>query len=486
MNIKLLIKSVLFFFISIHIVNAGIINKDPYAISGENRNKKDISIAVLFSGSISDERKYLMPLFTHSIENCILSYKKIRVPETIPQFRRYEWIPSGGVKTDKAVQESCEDNFLEVIKCPEDKINEISKIIKSGKRDSLSLSEINIIITGNIFQSEEDIDIELKVYNNIYGNVTSINKKDSIKDVDKLLENLYPEILKAVISDYGLLNVKSDEKNAFIYIDGRSFGRTDKDNIIIEPGPHEVTVSMDQMSSAGSVVNIEEGSSKTVLLSPGKMPLYGKISITSNPEKARVYIDSGLRGVTPLIITNLEKGNYRLRIDMDGYITQYRTVNIAEGSSDNIVINLEKGDNKEHYFSRTDIYYTLFKYTLIGTTICAFTYVYIGMKIEDKRADLRGFEKTHTPEEYLIYKKKNDKKVNELRTYRSISLYTAAALLISAGIFFYLDVSQDDIDIALYNPDLGRRDLIDSGYTFSVYNPSVSYKSIGCGVTLYF
>jgi hypothetical protein len=46
------------------------------------------------------------------------------------------------------------------------------------------------------------------------------------------------------------------------------------------------------------------------------------ISINSNPEGAKVYVDGQLRGVTPLAV-NLKKGlaGKELRVQKDGYVT---------------------------------------------------------------------------------------------------------------------------------------------------------------------
>jgi len=52
---------------------------------------------------------------------------------------------------------------------------------------------------------------------------------------------------------------------------------------------------------------------------PTPTPAYGTLIIESDPEAATVYVDSEIKGITPLTISNVENGNYKVLVRLDGY-----------------------------------------------------------------------------------------------------------------------------------------------------------------------
>lgn len=56
-----------------------------------------------------------------------------------------------------------------------------------------------------------------------------------------------------------------------------------------------------------------------VFLSPVTAELFGNIHVRSNPDAARVYLDDTPVGTTPLELTGISPGRYRLRVEYRGY-----------------------------------------------------------------------------------------------------------------------------------------------------------------------
>lgn len=64
------------------------------------------------------------------------------------------------------------------------------------------------------------------------------------------------------------------------------------------------------------------------------------LTIETNPSRADVYIDDSYIGISPLTI-DLNSGNYRITVKIDGYYTTTEWINYTEGDNVSININLE-------------------------------------------------------------------------------------------------------------------------------------------------
>jgi len=59
---------------------------------------------------------------------------------------------------------------------------------------------------------------------------------------------------------------------------------------------------------------------------------YCSISVTTSPEGASVFLDDVFQGISPLVMNDLDPGDYSVRATLDGYEPEVTTVNLAEGS----------------------------------------------------------------------------------------------------------------------------------------------------------
>lgn len=71
-------------------------------------------------------------------------------------------------------------------------------------------------------------------------------------------------------------------------------------------------------------------------------PLKSIIYIYSNPDGARVYLNDKLIGmVTPLILPELSLGNYRVRIEKDGFMPQDLNINLSINEFNPVIVDLK-------------------------------------------------------------------------------------------------------------------------------------------------
>ena len=473
---------------------ADIIEKKPYSIQSETKFKNELLIAIFpFSGELSEERKYIKDLIKNHIGDNILQYKTIYYSPSLIEFKKTAFSSKKNLKNNisfednKANEKTDAGRFLTLKLVENNKLVPLKTISNTESLEWDNYPGIDIIISGAVVQDKQNLKVILRVFNNFILKKVSIEKEASFKNIDQLLKALSQEVIKAVIDRYSFLNIASNEKNAKIYIDDRFFGRTDKSGILLEAGNHNIVLFKENYIAKKIQLNLEEKAIKSINIDFNKEDTVtgNTIKITSTPDKAKVYLDSNYVGLTPVVKNDLNNGKYRLRVEKDGFITNYQTVEFNRDKDKNkdVSINLEKGDSNEHYFSRTTTYNTLFKTSFFGIAFTSASYIFFGLKVDDERAKLRSLS-TSDPN-YESKKDKIQKRKDNYYLYQQISLYSLGAMIISAGVFYYLDKAQDDIAIALYIPqkDLNNYSSGSLSINSSAYQSNQIEKSIGIIIT---
>lgn len=78
-------------------------------------------------------------------------------------------------------------------------------------------------------------------------------------------------------------------------------------------------------------------------LKPEVKPALGSILVTSQPSSALVYLGQQLKGVTPILIPELEPGFYQLKVYKSGFKPQIQRVIIEPGKQGRAYLILERG-----------------------------------------------------------------------------------------------------------------------------------------------
>jgi hypothetical protein len=169
---------------------------------------------------------------------------------------------------------------------------------------------------------------------------------------------------------YGSIAVTSSPAGADIYIDnvykGLSpavFGdvRNGDHRILVKLGGYQdlsrtVTVTGDNqtlhavlspLSSSLAATPVPGQTSATspgfpVTATPGTVPGFGALSITTTPPGALVYIDGSMMGITPATIPMLSEGSHNVTLIMDGYQDLKTTIVVNEGTTSEYITGLAK------------------------------------------------------------------------------------------------------------------------------------------------
>jgi hypothetical protein len=138
------------------------------------------------------------------------------------------------------------------------------------------------------------------------------------------------------------LSIDTQPPGAELLIDKQLRGRTPL-SFAIEPGAHLVTV---RASGVEREVRLTLAAGAQVaqyfdLMSEGRSVSSGRVSILTDPPGARVAIDARLRGVSPLVINDLEAGEHTITVTSDAGSAR-RTVTVSSAIATEVVFSLPR------------------------------------------------------------------------------------------------------------------------------------------------
>ena len=113
------------------------------------------------------------------------------------------------------------------------------------------------------------------------------------------------------------IQVETDPAGAAVYCDGKSFGNAPAPLSGIRAGSHVVVAEKDGYRTARKTISVSEGERST--LNVKLQQVSALVIIHTDPEGADVEIDGVSRGATPVLITNLTPGRYRVKLQIPGF-----------------------------------------------------------------------------------------------------------------------------------------------------------------------
>jgi formylglycine-generating enzyme required for sulfatase activity len=116
------------------------------------------------------------------------------------------------------------------------------------------------------------------------------------------------------------------EVAATVSIDGEILGTTPLEDLEVSPGEHRITVEADRYAPMALDVEVR-GLGERQSIVAELSPLWADVSIGSRPQGARVLLDGGFIGQTPLDAEILE-GSYELTLERSGFDTVSTTLRV--------------------------------------------------------------------------------------------------------------------------------------------------------------
>ena len=141
----------------------------------------------------------------------------------------------------------------------------------------------------------------------------------------------------------GSLSISSDPKGARVFLDNNFKGETPLDIKNITTGQYSLKLVLPGYQEWTSTIIILPVLTVRISadLVPKEEPDYGSISVISNPQGAKVYLDNAYKGNTPLNIRNVATGRHNIRIMLSGYEEWSRDITVSTSQVERISVDLK-------------------------------------------------------------------------------------------------------------------------------------------------
>ncbi|MDA0991875.1 MAG: PEGA domain-containing protein, partial [Verrucomicrobia bacterium] len=147
------------------------------------------------------------------------------------------------------------------------------------------------------------------------------------KEHDLVIKDRTPiKLMITMQSNTAELTVTSDPAGASVTLNGIDQGTTPTTIPRVNPGANALRVTLDGFAPFDHTLKLEPGQKET--LAATLMPLPARLQVVSIPSEARVYINNQFRGTSPVTLDDLAPGEYRVRVEQDGYDVAARTLTI--------------------------------------------------------------------------------------------------------------------------------------------------------------
>ena len=306
----------------------------------------------------------------------------------------------------------------------------IKEDLESGKRARIDLRVYDQEMRRYIIEKEIIIELGIKLGSEI--------KKISRELKGEL--NQYPK---------GVLVVESEPEGAGVYLDKRKIGETGlKGERRI--GFYNLEVLKEGYNKFKKEIYISEGGvlEEKVELKKRGEEKGGEVWIESEPVGADIFIDLSYYGKTPMSLKDLEVGDYKVRLEKEGYEYSYGKLEVEEGRSKVLSFEMREGEtgyiDVEEFSKDFNVVKNIFFY---GTFVSLGTVLYAFLQADKyrDRANIIGGRYFGQGEQGLM----DLKKYREANSLKNMTIGVAVGCIVLAIIFQILELNAEDIEVGL-------------------------------------
>lgn len=150
------------------------------------------------------------------------------------------------------------------------------------------------------------------------------------KNLDIDIKDRKPiKVVAELVSDSAAAIIQTEPPGALVTLNGISVGTTPCTVDRVQEGNAELKVVLEGYVPYETTVKLMAGRREEISLI--LTPLPTELIVNCIPEKARVYVDNQYYGDSPITITNLAAGTYRVRAEMPGHEAVARPVTLTQG-----------------------------------------------------------------------------------------------------------------------------------------------------------
>ena len=161
------------------------------------------------------------------------------------------------------------------------------------------------------------------------------------------------EIQVSLQENIALVTLLADEKTE-IWFDGQ-FKALGRYELKLEPGDYYVETRRTAHERGITQLQIREPNPQSIRLNEPQ-PMMGSLSVQSEPQQTKVYLNDVFLGETPLTQNDINIGEYRLLMETPGYFPLRQTIAIAHKDTFSVNVALRKKLNNNEYLSNASLY----------------------------------------------------------------------------------------------------------------------------------
>ena len=149
------------------------------------------------------------------------------------------------------------------------------------------------------------------------------------KRIEVSVDNRRPIVRnEELVLDSGIVTCTTEPSGATVLVNGIERGVTPLD-VIVPRGGVKLTIRLDGYKEIGQSVGVVPGERRTLALKLEGRP--ARLSVVTEPEQAKVYLDGDYQGKSPVVITEARPGMHEIRVERAGYATDKRTIRLENG-----------------------------------------------------------------------------------------------------------------------------------------------------------
>ncbi len=165
-------------------------------------------------------------------------------------------------------------------------------------------------------------------------------KKNGFVDYSQIVSVIENEtsVLSAKMIPLAILTLSSNPPECPVFLDDSLVGKTPLYDLQLRPGFHRIRMKKSGFISLQKDISLSAG--KVTLLQFDLIPT-ASIAVISEPPEARLYLNSVFKGVTPLTLTDLDSGQYHLKLVHDQHEDYFAEIHLRSGMSKQLNLRLE-------------------------------------------------------------------------------------------------------------------------------------------------
>lgn len=188
------------------------------------------------------------------------------------------------------------------------------------------------------------------------------------QEVGFTVEGRIPQQVNVELSsNSGTLVINSAPlQGATVFLDGRNVGETPVSLDRVPQGERDLVIQLPGHAAYRRSVLVSPNDTVRVDARLTAMP--ARLEVSSLPRGARIYLNEALRGEAPLVLEDLEPGNYVVRAELRGHADQSRTLTLPRGGSESVEFRMERNSGTLEIITRPADVRVIVNGEYVGTT----------------------------------------------------------------------------------------------------------------------